>query len=210
MFHRIRHNPSRTATDPHSRPCLNCQSKLNPAQSVTPFCDGFVTDFRRLKLHKNKEKLSLYVNTSRCHACPRAMSAYAYEGGVTDLFEQQRLQLNGPVVHPAICLGHYTAVSSVNRRKTGRWSGKRYHPTILFCNQGIPVAASKKSRRKHRVWSIRPPNSKRRHDRLAHGKLAILVRLGSSIPAAWNHRTPRPDADTAFRHLPIEGHRNLP
>lgn len=86
MIHRIRHNPSRFATDPKALPCPIFPKKPNPAQSVTPFCDGSVKDLRGPKPYKNKEKLSLYVNTSRCHAYPRAMRVHAYEGGVTDLF----------------------------------------------------------------------------------------------------------------------------
>lgn len=90
---RIRHNPSRPVTVLDVPTCLNCANEPNPSQSVTLSGDGFVTDFEGLKPHKYREKLSLYVNTSRSHAYPRAMRAPAYEGGVTDLFA--RLNFGG-------------------------------------------------------------------------------------------------------------------
>lgn len=83
---RIRHNPSRPVTVLDVPTCLNCVNEPNLSQSVTPSGDGFVTDFEGLKPHKYREKLSLYLNTARSHAYPRAMRPHAYEGGVTDLF----------------------------------------------------------------------------------------------------------------------------
>ncbi|MEZ6097148.1 MAG: hypothetical protein R3C03_23480 [Pirellulaceae bacterium] len=80
----IRHNPSRLVTHFEPADYPDCQKWSNPAQSVTCFGDGSVTDFKVIKAHKNREKLSLYSYPSRCHAHPRAMRAHAYKGGVTD------------------------------------------------------------------------------------------------------------------------------
>lgn len=81
----IRHNPSRFVTHSVAVACPSCQNRPNASQSVTWFGDGSVTDFRERKTHKIREKLSLSMNPSRCHAYPRAMRAHAYKGGVTDI-----------------------------------------------------------------------------------------------------------------------------
>jgi hypothetical protein len=80
----IRHNPSRFVTVLGLESTKIDQNGSNPSQSVTCFCDGSVTDFGGEKAHKYKEKLSLYLNPSRCHAHPRAMRTHACGGGVTD------------------------------------------------------------------------------------------------------------------------------
>jgi hypothetical protein len=80
----IRHNPSRFVTVFEAAVYPSYPNRPNPSQSVTRFCDGSVTDFREEKAHKYREKLSLYIDPSRCHAHPRAMRAHAYKGGVTD------------------------------------------------------------------------------------------------------------------------------
>ena len=80
----IRHNQSRIVTHSVAASCPSCQNRPNASQSVMWFGDGSVTDFRERKAHKYREKLSLYLNPSRCHAHPCAMRAHAYKGGVTD------------------------------------------------------------------------------------------------------------------------------
>jgi hypothetical protein len=62
---------------------MNCTSKQPiPSQCVIMRGDGLVTDFRRVKTLKYKEKLSLFINTSPCHPHTRAMRIRTYEGVV--------------------------------------------------------------------------------------------------------------------------------
>jgi hypothetical protein len=80
-FKRIRHDQScfLTLLDVKFRNWASIEP--DASQFVVMFCDRSVTDFREVKAIKYKEKLSLYLNKSRCHAHPRAMRAHAYMRG---------------------------------------------------------------------------------------------------------------------------------
>jgi hypothetical protein len=61
IHHRIRPNPSHVVTNSRSRSSDRIEVRVNPAQSVTHLRDGSVTDFREVKAHKYREKLSLFI-----------------------------------------------------------------------------------------------------------------------------------------------------
>ena len=69
-----------SVTDSVAKCSETIQKASNPSQSVTPFCDGFVTDFNRCKsLYINNIYLS-FLNPSRCHAYPLARRVFARIG----------------------------------------------------------------------------------------------------------------------------------
>lgn len=97
---RIRHNPSRRVTDSTTKQAIWDVCGEFSVKSVTNPSRVFVTDFRRRKSHKNKEKLSLSLSIFKSVTHPLAMRVRLRAGVVTDSrdgFSQHPLATTGLV-----------------------------------------------------------------------------------------------------------------
>ena len=101
------HNTSGSVKCSAKKWCNLHQKEVNPIQSFSWTGEGTVKDLRGVRPNKNKYISLSSIYTSHAYTHTRARRAYAYEGGVRNLFVQIWLRVIELVAHQANCSGLY-------------------------------------------------------------------------------------------------------